>query len=298
MWCAAAILFFCMPAQAQDTMMEHKGYMLSSVLIADMEKGFDVDKFINRLQQDSTFYKAFKSMGLVGYTQYNDISFYDDEGEVKDFYSSVSNQKRTGNCRKMTFANERFSKNYYDKKKDYEYTTASFYHKLFLPTEKVCGEDNIVNGELSESESSRINQLKELIFRPGESIKGVPGVGGKVGIFEEDRKKQYDFALTKELYNGQWCYVFKAKPKPEFKNNNVINYLNTWFRVSDYAVVQRNYSLSYKTLVYDFDVEMKVKLKTAAGYLLPYEVFYKGNWHFVGKRRERCQFSAILSDFE
>ena len=172
--------------------------------------------------------------------------------------------------------------------------------KLFLidNDEKVCGENDIVNGEISSSESKRIEQLKKLIFKPGESISGVPGVGGKVGIFEEDRKKQYDFTIKKVLYNGDWCYVFSAVPKEKYKNSNVINYLHSWFRIKDYSIVQRKYSLSYRTMLYDFDVDMKVKLKTLGAKLVPYEVYYKGNWHFVGKKREKAEFTAIITDYK
>jgi hypothetical protein len=268
------------------------------VVIADMNQGFDVDKFIQRVQQDSTFYKAFKTLSLVGFTQYNDIKFYTKSGKVKDFYNSISRQEFDGKCRTMKNSEERFSKGYYKKTGEPRHITAKFYERLFMIDKKTCGEDNIVNGKLTADENERINQLKELVFKPGEPIQGVPGVGGKVGIFEGDRKKQYDFTIEKVLYNGDWCYVFMAKPKPKFKKNNVINYLNSWVRVDDKAIVQRKYSLSYKTLVYDFDVQMDVKLKTLRDLLVPYEVYYKGNWHFVGKKRENAEFSALITDFK
>ena len=137
-----------------------------------------------------------------------------------------------------------------------------------------------------------------MVFKPGESISGVPGIGQKMGIFEKGRKEQYDFSLDKEFYNHEWCYVFRARPKPQFSKKNVINYLDTWFRVKDFAIVKRNYSLSYRTLVYDFDVEMKVKLKRYKSLLLPYEILYTGNWHVAMKDRERCDFSVILTDFD
>lgn len=295
----AVLLFFAMHLQAQDTLTEYKGLMLSSVLVADINNGFDVDKFIQRVQYDSTFYKAFKSLSLVSLTQYNDIVFLDKNDEPEAFYNSISIQKRRDNCRSIKNQNETFSKNYYKKNsRTPRYTTADFYHKLFLFEDTICNEDNIVNGQLSASENRRVNQLKKLVFKPGESISGVPGIGGKVGIFEEGRKEQYNFSLEKELYNGAWCYVFRARPKDRYHNRNVINYLDTWFRVKDQAIVKRNYSLSYKTLFYDFDVEMKVKLKAFQNLLLPYEILFDGNWHVATQDRERCRFSVLLTDFE
>lgn len=272
--------------------------MLNSILIDDIKNGFDIDKFIGRIQEDSTFLKAFKSMSLLSYTQYNDIQFYNRKEKKIAYYNSISEQAYDGTCRTMNTRNIKKSKNYFKRKKEPRFTTAQFYHKLFLIDRKVCNENDIVGGKLQPNENNRINQLKKLVFKPGEPISGVPGVGSKVGIFKNGRKEQYDFSLDKEMYNGEWCYVFRAKPKKKYAKRNVINYLNTWFRISDYSIVQRNYSLSYKTLVYDFAVDMRVKLKTIGEKLIPYEVYYKGNWHFLGKKRENAEFSAILTDFK
>ena len=292
------LLVLSLISHAQDSTNKYKGIVLSSVVIADMNKGFDIDKFIERIKKDTTFYKAFKSISLFSCTQYNDIAFFDKKGDATAYYNSISKQTYDGRCREMQNSNERFSKDYFKKKNEPRFITAQFYHKLFMINEKQCNENDIVGTGISSSENNRIHQLKKLIFKPGESISGVPGVGSKVGIFEESRKEQYYFSLGKELYNGDWCYIFKANPKKGFKKSNVINYLNTWIRISDNAIVRRNYSLSYRTLFYDFDVEMKVKLKTIRKKLVPYEVYYKGNWHFVGKKRERAAFSAILTDFQ
>lgn len=291
------LCFLGLGVQAQDTIKEQNGVLLSAVVIADMNKGFDVDKFITRVRKDSTFYKAFKSLSLVSCTQYNDIEFFDKKGNRTSFYNSVSNQVYKNSCRTMTNHNIKHSKNYFKKKNEPRFITAKFYHKLFMLDKKRCNENDIVGGEISSSNNNRIDQLKKLIFKPGESINGVPGVGGKVGIFEKGRKKQYIFTLDKVLYNGDWCYLFKAKPKAGYLKNNVINYLDTWIRISDHAIVRRNYSLSYSTMLYDFNVEMKVKLKTTSKKLVPYEVLYKGDWHFVGKKRERANFACILTDF-
>ena len=292
------LCIFSLKIQAQDTSKLYHGYELSPVVIADINKGVDLNKFIVKMQNDSTFYKAFKSLSLVSCTQYNDIRFYDKKRNKIAFYEGISKQKFDGKCRTMTNSNERFSKKYFKRKKEPRYITSSFYHKLFMIDKKRCNENDIVNGKISSSNNSRIDQLKKLIFKPGTSIQGVPGVGRKVGIFEKGRKGQYNFSIRKVKYNGDWCYEFRARPKEKYKNNNVINYLHTWFRISDYAIVQREYSLSYKTLMYDFSVDMKVKLKTFKNKLLPYEVYYKGNWHFVAKKRERAEFTTIITDFK
>jgi hypothetical protein len=274
----------------------YQGVELSDVVIKDVREGFDVEAFINLVKKDSSFYKAFKSMKLISFTQYNDMQFYGKKKQVITSYNSISKQSRKGSCREMTIENEKVKGDFYGKRKSYNYFTAELFDKLFLLHEKRCGENNIVNNQLSTNSNQRINQLKELIFRPGQSIKGVPGVGSKVGIFEPDQQGKYKFVLSKKELNGVWCYVFKAIPLKNRKGDVVIDALETWFRESDYVILARNYSLSYKTLVYDFKVDMKVKLKQAGKLLIPYEIFYDGDWHLFGKKREQGTFSVILTD--
>jgi hypothetical protein len=105
----------------------------------------------------------------------------------------------------------------------------------------------------------------------------------------------YDFKLILAEYDGEDCYLFTAVPKKEYKGEVVYNELSTWFRKSDYAIVARDYSLSYKTWVYDFNVQMKVRLKEINGRLLPSRISYGGNWHVATKKRERAQFLATVS---
>jgi len=105
----------------------------------------------------------------------------------------------------------------------------------------------------------------------------------------------YDFKLMLVEYGGEDCYLFSAFPKKEYKNNVIYNELSTWFRKSDYAIVARDYSLSYKTMLYDFDVKMKVRLRNVNGMLVPSFISYAGNWHVATKKRERAFFSTQLS---
>src|SRR5271165_6031405 len=41
-----------------------------------IKSGFDVQAFVRRVQSDTTFYKAFRSMHLVSYNAINDIKVY------------------------------------------------------------------------------------------------------------------------------------------------------------------------------------------------------------------------------
>ncbi len=296
MLCCALLLV--MQARAQTTEPKiYQGVQLSEVVIKDVRNGFDVEGFIEKVKKDTTFYKAFKTLKVKGFTTYNDISFYSKRKRKIASYNSISKQERKGNCRTMSFSNEKVKGNFYQRDGDYNYFTAELYDKLFFIHSKQCNENNIVGKGVTKNENLRISQLKELIFQPGKAIHGVPGIGSKLGIFEDGRTDNYDFSLSKKEYNGEWCYVFSAKPKKGAGGKVVIDNLETWFRESDNAIVARKYALSYNTLVYDFDVRMHVKLKMHKGMLVPYEVNYDGDWHFVGKKRENANFKALFTDF-
>src|SRR5690606_26378415 len=117
-------------------------------------------------------------------------------------------------------------------------------------------------------------QLKQLIFNPGSKIAGVPFMGDKAAIFEPDVAKLYDFHLLSQDYAGQECYVFKAVPKKGKESDVVYRELTTWFRKSDYAILARDYTLSYKTMVYDFDVHIKARTEQIGKRLLPTRLEY------------------------
>jgi hypothetical protein len=63
-------------------------------------------------------------------------------------------------------------------------------------------------------------------------------------------------------------------------------------------VLGRNYSLSYKAGVYDFDVTMEVIMRRFNGLIVPELLRYRGNWDVIFKKRERAVFTATLFDFK
>lgn len=267
-------------------------------MIKEVRKGFDVRLFINKIKQDTTFYKAFKSLRLLTYNMYNDMQIEDRKGNVKASLNSLTRQIRKNKCRSMIVKTEKVTGDFYTKKHHYNYYTAKLYAHLFFTEGVVCNDNNIVGNKVYSGSQKYEEQLRVLIFNPGQRIRGIPGIGDNVAIFEEPTAKKYAFRLSKQDYNGEPCFVFTATPKKEYAKDVVINELKTWLRTSDYAIVARNYSLSFRTLLYDFDVVMKVKLKTVRNYLVPYEVNYDGNWHAVTKPREIVKFVAIFTDFE
>lgn len=285
-------------AQPQQKEKMYQGVILDEVMIKAVAGGFDVKKFIDKVKKDTSFYKAFKTLHLMSYSMYNDMKVEDKDEETKATYNSITKQEVQNHCRTMSTQSEKVTGNFYKRNHEFRYYTARLYAHLFFTEGKICNENNIVGNKINGGTLKYEEQLRLLIFNPGQRISGIPGIGDNVAIFEEPFFSKYKFLLTRVQYNGDDCYVFKASPKVEYKNQVVINELKTWIRVKDDAIVARDYSLSFKTLFYDFDVVMRVKLKTVKAQLVPYEIAYKGNWHVFTRSREIASFTAIFTDFE
>lgn len=287
---------YCQSKQSEKI---YQGVILDEVMVKAVQSGFDFTGFIQKIKNDTTFYKAFKTLRILSYKMYNDIEIYDRKGEVKASLYSVTEQEVKDKCRTMTVLQEKVKGDFFSRKREYAYYTAKLYAHLFFTQGKVCDANNIIGKKANYKGTAKYEeQLRILIFNPGNRIHGIPGIGENVAIFEKPTIDKYEFRLTRESYLGDDCFVFKAKPKPEQKNKVVINELKTWIRVSDNSILARDYSLSYNTWIYDFDVVMKVKLKTVKNMLVPYEIHYKGNWDAATKSREIGAFTAIFTDFK
>lgn len=292
------LLLVSVSAAAQDTSVFKYPISMDEVVISAKREGWDVAGFIKRVQNDTTFYKAFKSMRVTSYAATNDVRVYNKKGKVSASLYSLTKQRAWRGCRAMDVLQEKVTGNYYKKNKEYRYYTAELYAYLFFTEDTLCGQTDIVADALNEKESGSMGKhkykLKQLIFNPGSKVAGIPMMGDKAAIFEPDVAKMYDFKLASEEYGGEECYVFKAIPKAQYKDDVVYNYLATWFRKTDYSIVARDYSLSYKTLAYDFDVHMKVRTQQVGGKLLPVRIEYDGNWHVFSQDRERVKFITTI----
>lgn len=272
---------------------------LSEIVI---NKNLDVASFIRRIKTDTTFYKAFRNLRIIGYTATNDIRMLNKNNKTEASLNSVIRQDRLGNCRIMKVLNQKATGDFFDKNGNYNYYTAQMYAGLFFTKDTVCGENNIVKGhEFSTAGLSGIDkhkeQLKMLFFNPGKKIKGLPLISNKTAIFSPEMADNYDMEIDYKDYNGTPCYVFSVQVKKDKKSNVVIDRMVTWFDSKTFDIVARNYSLKYDAGVYDFDVKMKVQMKKVGNLLVPELLAYNGNWKVMFNKRERGVFTATLSDF-
>jgi len=291
-------LFLSFYARANDTLFYPKVH-LKEVVIHSLPENFSTNDFIDIIQKDTTFYKAFKSMHLSTYNGIHDIRiFHKNKEQTIAHYQSETKQIYRNSCRFMHILEEKVEGDFYNKKGDYNYFTAKLYDELFFTKDTVCGENNIVKGSLEKElrgknriEKSKL-QLKQLLFNPGVAIPGLPGISNKLGIFEEKMADKYDFVIDLVEKQGELCYEFSAIPKDKERNNTVIKYWKTWLRKSDFTILSRDLHLAYKAGIYDFNVKMYVELEEKMGKLVPILINYDGNWHLATQKRERVQFSG------
>lgn len=302
------ILFSCSTAiiYAQDTTVriDNQSFTLAEVVVRN---NFDYRRLLNQIKEDTTFYKAFRNLRILGFTSYNDIKMLNRKGGVEASLYSKTRQNRSNGCRTMDVLEEKITGDFYDRKGEYNYETPELYAGLFFTKGTVCGEDNIVKGRTRNISNKKgmekhKEQLKMLFFNPGKKIPGIPLIGNKLDLYDDDAHKLYDYRLDLEEYKGQLCYVFSITPKENLgflKNDRiVVDQMTTWFDQKTLEVMGRNYSLSYKALVYDFDVQMEVEMGKYEGLTVPKILRYKGNWDVAFKKRERAVFTATLFDFK
>ncbi len=293
--------YFSFAQNKNDTLVKvNENYITLSEIVVNNK--LDVESFIERVKNDTTFYKAFKNLHIVGYTALNDIRMLDKNEEIAASLRSKTRQVRKGNCRSMQVLEETHSGDMYDKNGNFNYYTAEMYAGLFFTRDSICGENNIVKGhEFSTSGLSGMakhkEQLKMLFFNPGGKINGLPFISGKTEIFDPAMAGKYDMNIDLRDFNNTSCYVFSMKVKDGKKNGVVIDEMTTWFNEKTFEIVARKYSLSYDAGVYDFNVEMETEMTKVGDLLVPSILRYTGNWKAIFKKRERGIFTATLFNF-
>ena len=297
-------IFYFLPAISQtpaDTILNvgHKIITLSNFVINNK---LNVPAFIEKVKNDSSFYKAFKNLRIINFTAINDIRMNNKNGALDASLHSRTKQVVNDGCRTMQVLEEKSTGDMYNDLKEFNYYTANMYASIFFTKDTICGENNIVSGAAFSTEGKsgmekHKEQLKMLFFNPGRRINGLPFMSNKTAIYDDELADSYDMNIDWERYNNTNCYVFKQKVKPNRKGSVVVDEMNTWFNDSTFEVIARNYSLSYDAGVYDFKVNMEIQMTTVGNLTVPAVIRYTGNWKAIFKKRERGVFTATLSDF-
>ena len=288
---------------AQDTTLkiDNGSFTLTDAIVRN---NFDYKAILQRIKEDTSFYKAFKTLRTIGYSSYNYIQMRDKNEKVIATLNSKTRQNKIGGCRTMDVLEENVSGNMKDANGDYNYTTPALYASLFFTKGTICGETNIVKGKVRTVSGSGLSkakdQLKMLFFNPGKDIQGIPLMGNKVQVFDTRRSDLYDFIVDIQEYKGKTAYVFTLKVKEDLsffkKDEVVIDEMTTWFDYETFEVIERDYKMTYNAGVYRFNVTMHVEIDKVSGMLYPKLIRYDGSWGVLIKGSERGLFTATLYD--
>ncbi len=301
--------FFCLILSTQSPAQEKKDSIVTvgnkTITLSEVvvNNKLNVPAFISRIKNDTSFYKAFRNLHILGFTAINDIRMNDSDGKMKAGLHSTTKQIRGNNCRTMQTLEERVTGDIYDQNHQFNYYTPQMYASLFFTKDSICGETNIVTGtEFSTKGKSGMDknkeQLKMLFFNPGRRISGLPFISNKTAIYDDEMADKYDMSINIDMFKNTSCYIFTQKVKPGNKGDVVIDEMTTWFNDQSFEVIARNYSLSYSAGVYDFKVQMEVVMTKYGEYTVPSLIRYIGNWKAIFKDRERGVFTATLFDFK
>ena len=295
------LLFITTRLCAQDStaLVGEKIITLSTVVL---DNKLNVPAFIERIKNDTSFYRAFRNLRILNFSAINDIRMLNKKGGLQASLNSKTKQTVQNGCRTMQVLSETSTGDFYTPEKEFNYYTAHMYASLFFTKGKICGETNIVKGvEFSTEGKSGMEkhkeQLKMLFFNPGKRISGLPFMSSKTAIYDDELADKYDMEIDWERKNNINCYVFRQKVKKGKEGRVVVNEMNTWFNETTFDVVERNYNLSYDAGVYDFEVNMEVQMASVGKLTVPSLIRYTGNWKAIFKKRERGIFTATLSDF-
>ncbi len=272
----------------QDTNAIYQYLTLDSVVIADVRNGFDVNAFIRLVQNDTSFYQAFRNLHSTGYTCSSRIAMYDKKGSTKATYEGRATQILQNNCRHMQFAQEKNTGDFYDAG-EINYYTARMFAYIFLYRDTICSGNSNAQPPPSYDKKleSRKDALKTIMFDPGKPVDGVPFIKNKTAVFDFDIMRHYDFFITEEERAGEPCYVFSFQLNENSKPKDVVvQQMKTWFNKKNFQIVARTYDLQYDAGVYDFNVQMDVRLGMKNGIYLPAYIYYTGTWNVPGKPRE------------
>lgn len=277
---------------------------LDSFVVTATRQGFNVQDFITLVEEDESFYTAFKNLRFKSVDFKNNMTFKNKKGKVTASYNSLAQQVSDGKCRTMSLDKEVITGNFYKnkKKKKHRYYTAKMYDQIFYTKGKKCGVPFAKAPTNLSGMDKHISELKKLIFSPGQKVQ-VPLIGSKTAIFTEDMLPYYDYTIKIKTYqNDVECYVFSAIIKPKFQNHKegktIIKYLETYFEKETLQVIARDYQLQYNSLAFSFDVNMKIELQRLDNQYVPRLIQYNGAWDIPAKKPEIGTFSIEFFNYQ
>lgn len=294
-------LFVSYSANGQDVV---KVVTLEGVTIQAVEDDFDTEAFIDKVRADSSFYLAFKAMNYYPSTYMAWLKVFKKGEKERGYVNRRARRFREGDWMWVELLDEEVKGKIQKKNGDYKYLTAETWNDVFFPLNKQkvsMSTTRDFEKERGQSSTQKHQQeVKQMMFNPGNEVAGIPFIGKKMGIFEDDMQEYYTYSVYTAMYQDSIrCLVFDAEAKPEFRDGKtIIKNLTTYFEQKSFEVMQREVFLEYKSLPIDFEIFIKVENERHAGVLLPKTIYYKGFFNIPFMKKEEVEFSLFDFNYE
>ena len=279
-----------------------KAIELDEITISAALEDFKIEDFVTRVKNDTSFYKAFLNLKYFPQKFNSSIVVYNKEDSEKASMTRKSKRMVENNMMWVEITEEKTNGKIKDKKGNFNYLTADMFDEVFFNVKKEKVSNNIGNVKQELSTESKIerhkSQLKKMMFNPGQEIGNVPLIGNKMAIFDDAMVPFYDYKISSKMYDQVDCYVFTITAKPEFKNDEtVIKELISYFDKETMNVMGREYHLEHTTILFDFDIRMKIQNFIQEGQLLPKLIEYAGFWDVPFKKPEVVAFNIQCFEY-
>lgn len=273
-------------------------------LVITAYSDFDADDFIKKVVEDTTLYKAFKNLRYYPHNVTAKVVAFNKGGKEKGLLMREGRQHVKNRRMWTTVTSQKTNGKMYSRKGKAKYYTVTMFDKVFFPSDTVPVSNNIGNYSFDADVGTRTekhkNNLKIMMFNPGQEIMGVPFIGKKMEIFSDDMIQYYDYRLWSHDYKDSIpCLAFTCEAKPEFKDKHtVIKDLTSYFDEETMEIMARDYRLSYYNALFNFDVSIVVEMDRVEGKLVPSVIKYTGFWDIPMNRAEIISFKIENSNYQ
>lgn len=263
---------------------------------------FDAADFIRQIQEDTSFYQAFLNLKYFPHDIKSAMVVYEkDESERGTLQRKARQYLSTDEMMWVDINYEISNGKLKNRNGNWKYLTAEMYDEVFFPTKKERVDNQIVQQEQELSGSGLDKhkaQLKKMLFNPGKEIESVPLIGSKMAIFDQKMVPFYNYSI----YAYSWqdsipCIVFSCYVKEGDEDEVVIRDMTSYFHRDTHEIIAREYRLAHKTILFDFDITMKVENTLQSGVLLPSKIAYTGQWDIPFKKPEIISFKIECTDY-
>lgn len=276
---------------------------MDELVIKAAIEDFEVDDFITQVIEDTSFYQAFLNLKYFPHDIRGAMVVYDkDETEYATLQRKARQYLSTEEVKWVDITFERTNGRIKKKNGQWRYLTAEVYDDVFFPTHK-----HKVNNKMEQKEQELVTgskiekhkaQLKKMLFNPGQPIENVPFIGDKLAIFSEEMVPFYDFSIFLFDYRDTIpCIAFSSFAKEGMEDEVVIRDMTSYFHRDTREVIAREYRLAHRTLLFDFDIEIKVENMYQGSWLVPRKVSYDGAWDVPFKKPEIISFQMECFDY-